>query len=310
MLSVMESILIFIRCESVLGVLGDGFTGLVNCIECVKNKKFCMIDCILPGLALSRICLIWISTDGFLKKFSPDMYVSSDLTEYISCLWIIIGQSSIWFANLSIFYFLKIASFYQRLFLWLKGRLNKVLPLVMGSLLLSRSLAFPQVLKIHDYRISKRNRTWQLNMNKSEVFMSQVSLNLGVLLLTLSLITCFLLISSLWGHNRRMRVSVTARDPSTEAHIRAMKVLMSFIVIFILHFIGIAIESSCLTVPENKLLLLFVMAKTIIYPWGHSFILILGNNKLYQASLKVLQPLKCFKKRQKSWHSMDRLGEK
>ncbi|KAM9673365.1 LOW QUALITY PROTEIN: taste receptor type 2 member 10 [Trichechus inunguis] len=307
----MLSVIFITECESVLGVLGNGFTGLVNCIECVKNKKFCVIDCILPGLALSRICLIWITvTDGFLKKFSPDMYVSSDLTEYISCLWIIIGQSSIWFANLRISYFLKIASFSQRLFLWLKGGLNRVLPLVMGSLLLSQLLAFPQVVTIFMIRISKRNRTWQLNMNKSEVFMSQVSLNLGHFPLTLSLITCFLLISSLWGHNRRMNECHRSRDPSTEAHIRAMKVLMSFLVVFILHFIGIAIEISCLTVPENKLLLLFVMAKTIIYPWGHSFILILGNNQLNQASLKALQPLKCFKKRQKSWHSMDRLGEK
>ncbi|XP_049740792.1 taste receptor type 2 member 10 [Elephas maximus indicus] len=298
MLSAIEHTLIFITvCESVLGVLGNGFIGVVNCIDCVKNKKFSTIGIILTGLAISRIFLIWIIvTDGFLKMYSPDMNVSSDLTNYISYLWVIIGQSSIWFAtSLSIFYFLKIANFSHRIFLWLKGRLNRVLPLFVGFLLISWLLTFPQTVKIvNDYRFLKRNRTWQLNMSKSEFFMNQVFLNLGnIFFFTLSLITCFLLICSLWRHNRRMQMNVTgSRDSSTEAHIRTMKILLSFIILFILHFIGIAIEISYLTVPENKLLFISGMTTTIIYPWGHSFILILGNNKLKQASLRGLQQLK------------------
>ncbi|EPQ08156.1 DNA-binding protein A [Myotis brandtii] len=40
MLSIAEGLLIFIAVgESILGVLGNGFIGLVNCIDCVKNKK-------------------------------------------------------------------------------------------------------------------------------------------------------------------------------------------------------------------------------------------------------------------------------
>ncbi|XP_046921429.1 taste receptor type 2 member 10 [Lynx rufus] len=299
MLSIVEGLLIFIAVsESVLGVLGNGFIGLVNCMDCVKNKKFSMFGFILTGLATSRICLILIViVDGFIKIFSPDMYSSGHLIDYISYLWIIINQSNIWFAtSLSTFYFLKIANFSHHMFLWLKGRINWVLPLLMGSLFISWLFTFPQIVKIlSDSKVGNGNATWQLNMPKSEFFTKQILVNVGVLLLfTLFLITCFLLIISLWRHSRRMQLNVTGfQDPSTEAHMKAMQVLVSFIILFILHFIGLAIEIACFTMPEKKLLFIFGMTTTVLYPWGHSFILILGNSKLKQASLRALQQVKC-----------------
>ncbi|XP_008066373.1 taste receptor type 2 member 10 [Carlito syrichta] len=300
MLSVVDSIFMFVLISvSILGILGNGFIGLVNCIDCVKNK-FSMIAFILIGLAISRICLILIViTDGFIKVFSPAMYASGNLIDYISYLWVIINQSSTWFAaSLIIFYFLKIANFSNYIFLWLKSRINRVIPLLMGSLLISLLLTFPQIVKIiNDYKM-KNVTAWHLNMDKSEFFMKQILLNLGVIFLfTLSLITCFLLIVSLWRHNRQIQLNVTGfKDSNTEAHVKAIKVLISFIILLILHSIGIVIEISCFFVPENKLLFIFGMTTTNIYPWGHSFILILGNSKLKQASLKVLQQLKCCKK--------------
>ncbi|XP_011808312.1 PREDICTED: taste receptor type 2 member 10 [Colobus angolensis palliatus] len=300
MLSVAEGILIFVAIsESVFGVLGNGFIGLVNCIDCAKNK-LTTIGFILTGLAISRIFLIWlIITDGFIRIFSPDIYASGNLIEYISYFWVISNQSSIWFAtSLSIFYFLKIANFSNYIFLWLKSRTNRVLPLLMGFLLISCLLNFAHIGKILNDLKMKNDTVWRLNMYKREYFIKQILLNLGVIFFfTLSLITSVLLIISLWRHNRQMQSNVTGlRDSITEAHVKAMKVLISFIILFILYFIGIAIEVSCFTVPENKLLLMFGMTTTAIYPWGHSFILILGNSKLKQASLRVLQQLKCCEK--------------
>uniref|UniRef100_Q645V0 Taste receptor type 2 member 10 n=3 Tax=Pongo TaxID=9599 RepID=T2R10_PONPY len=304
MLSVVEGIFIFVVIsESVFGVLGNGFIGLVNCIDCAKNK-LSTIGFILTGLAISRIFLIWvIITDGFIQIFSPDIYASGNLIEYISYIWVIGNQSSMWFAtSLSIFYFLKIANFSNYIFLWLKSRTNMVLPFMMAFLLISSLLNFAHIVKILNDHKMKNDTVWHLNMYKSEYFIKQILLNLGVIFFfTLSLITCVLLIISLWRHNRQMQSNVTGlRDSNTEAHVKAMKVLISFIILFILYFIGMALEISRFTVPENKLLLMFGMTTTAIYPWGHSFILILGNSKLKQASLRVLQQLKCCEKRKKS----------
>ncbi|XP_045411222.1 taste receptor type 2 member 10-like [Lemur catta] len=301
MLSVVEGIFLFVAIiESILGVLGNGIIGLVNCTDCVKNK-FSMLSFILTGLAISRICLIWlVIINGFMQLFSPDMYCSGKQIEYISYMWAIINQSSIWFAtSLNIFYFLKIANFSHYVFLWLKSRINRILLLLVGSLLISWLLTFPQLVKIfNDHKMKTRNTTCPFKTVKSEYFMHQVLLNLGVIFFfILSLITCFLLIISLWRHNRQMQSNATGfRDPSTEAHVKAMKVLISFIILFILYFIGLAILMSYFAAPENKLLVIFGMIATTIYPWGHSFILILGNSKLKQASLRLLQQLKCCKK--------------
>ncbi|XP_012289713.1 taste receptor type 2 member 10 [Aotus nancymaae] len=301
MLSVVDGIFIFVVIsESVLGVLGNGFIGLVNCIDCVKHK-FSMIGFILTGLAISRICLIWLLiTDGFIHIFSPDIYLSGNLLECISYFWLIINQSSIWFAtSLSIFYFLKIANFSNTIFLWLKSRINRIPTFLMGCLLISWLFSFPHTAKmINDHKM-KNATVWHFNVSRSEYFIKQVLLNLGVIFFfTLSLITCVLLIISLWRHNRQMQSNLTGfRDVSTEAHVKAMKVLISFIILFILYFVGITIEISFFSVPENKLLLMFGITTSVIYPWGHSFILILGNSKLKQASSRALQQLKCCEKR-------------
>ena len=150
-------------------------------------------------------------------------------------------------------------------------------------------------------------------MHKRELFGKQIGLHLGVILLfILCLITCVLLLTSFWRHSRRMQLNATGfRDPSTEAHIKAMKTLVSFIILFILYFVGTAIQISGSTMPENNLLLIIGITTRLLYPCGHSLILILGNRKLKQDFLRVLKPLKCWGKEKllripwQAWEEMD-----
>ncbi|XP_053410812.1 taste receptor type 2 member 10-like [Nycticebus coucang] len=301
MLSVVESIFFVVAAiVSILGFLGNGFIVLMYCTDCVK-RKCSMLGFILTGLAISRACLIWIIIiDGFIWVFPPYRHYSHNLLEYINYMWVIINQSTIWFAtSLNIFYFLKIANFSHYVFLWLKMRINRILSLLMGSLLISWLIMIPQVKKaFNDNKMKNRNTTWQFSMRKKEYLIQQVLQNIGVFFVfTLSLITCFLLIISLWRHKRKMQINATGfRDPNTEAHVKAMKMLVSFIIFFILYFIGYAIEISYFTLSKNKLTYIFGMINMCISCWGHSFTLILGNSKLKQASLRILQQLKCGEK--------------
>lgn len=302
MLNIVEGLLIYVAVsESVLGVLGNGFIGVVSCIDCVKSKNISTVSLILTGLASSRFCLIWmIITDAYIRMFFPDIYLSGNISQYIVYLRIIMNQSSTWFAtSLSIFYFLKIANFSHHIFLWLRSDVKRVLLLLIGYLLISWLVTFPLTMKIiSDSRAKNRSVVFSVEVHKGEFFRNQILLNLGTLtIFILCLITCILLLISLRRHNQRMLLNATGfRDPSTEAHIKAMKVLISFIILFILYFIGITIEISCTTMSESKLLFIFGLTITALYPWGHSFILILGNNKLKQVFLRVLKQLKCWKK--------------
>ncbi|XP_010857072.1 PREDICTED: taste receptor type 2 member 42-like [Bison bison bison] len=96
--------------ELILGVLGNGFIGLVNCIAWVKNGKVSSADFILTCLAVARTILevLW--------------------ARVLEWGWALTNHLTIWFAIcLSVFYFLKIANFSHFFFMWLKWRMNRVL---------------------------------------------------------------------------------------------------------------------------------------------------------------------------------------
>ncbi|XP_005073013.1 taste receptor type 2 member 106-like [Mesocricetus auratus] len=301
MLTVVEAILLCLATsESVLGVLGNGFILYETCIDCVRQKKFSKIGFILTGVAISRICVIVIIiSDGYLKSLSPHMIASDTHVTSISYLWMIVNHINTWFAtSLNLFYLLKIANFSHYLFLCLKRRINTIFVLLLGCLFISWSISFPQVTKMFNDKLQHTNISWQFHLRKSEFISNHILFNLGVIFFFLmTIIICFLLIISLWRHSRQMKPSVSGFDnPNTEVHVKAMKVLISFIILFVLHFIGLFIETLSFFRSENKLLFVFGLTITCVYPCCHSFILILANSQLKQASLRALKQLNCCEK--------------
>ncbi|XP_021084495.1 taste receptor type 2 member 114-like [Mesocricetus auratus] len=302
MLSAVEGILLSIAAsEAVLGILGDGLIALVNCTDCARNKRLSRIGFILISLAISRICLMWLLiSEAYIKIVSPKLLSPTNIIVHISFLWIIISQLSVWFAtSLSIFYFVKIANFSHYIFLWLKRKINRVFLFLLGCLLVSWLFSFPVAVKIvKDNKVQYINTSWQIGKRKSELILHYAFTNVGVFLFfVVTLIVCFLLVISLWRHSKRMQLRESGfRDLNTEVHVKAIKVLISFIILFILHFTGIAINVICVFIPENNLLFIFGLIIIFIYPCCHSFILILANNRLKQGSVRILQQLKCSEK--------------
>ncbi|XP_051029047.1 taste receptor type 2 member 104-like [Phodopus roborovskii] len=301
MLSAAEGILLFVATsEAVLGTLGNTFVAFVNCMDCARNKKLSKIGFILTGLATSRICLMWIITfDTYVKLFSTHTLSYGKIYECISYLWVTMNHLSIWFAaSLSIFYFLKIANFSHCVFTWLKRRADSVFITMVGCFFVSLFISIPQIVKmIDDIKMQYRNISWQVHLDTpeaKELLFSHVFFQFGILFFFMvTVITCLLLIISLWRHNKQMQANVLGfRDLNTEAHMKAMKVLISFIVLFVLYFVGLLIEILCFLWPNGKLLLVLGVIIVLMYPCCHSFILILANNQLKKVSLKLLQQLK------------------
>ncbi|XP_052028674.1 taste receptor type 2 member 106 [Apodemus sylvaticus] len=300
MLTIAEGILLcFATSGSVLGVLGNGFILCANCINCV-TQKFSTAGFIFTGLAICRICVICIiMSDGYLKLFSPHMVASDAHIIVIAYLWMITNHTSTWFAtSLNLFYLLKIANFSHYIFFCLKRRINTIFIFLLGCLLISWSVAFPQIVKMLHVKMQHRNTSWQLYLSKSEFIVNHILLNLGaIFFFIVSIITCFLLIISLWKHNRKMQLYVSRfKSLKTEVHLKVMKVLISFIILFILHFIGIFRETFSFLEYKSKLLFILGLIISCLYPCCHSFILILANSQLKQASLKALKQFICHKK--------------
>lgn len=299
MLGEAEGMLLFVASsEAVLGVLGNIFIVLVNCTEYSRNKKLSKIGFILIGLATSRICLIWIITfDTYTKLFSTHTFTYFNPYECINYIWIIMNHLSVWFAtSLSIYYFLKIANFSHYIFIWLKRRNDNVFIFLVGCLFVSLFIATTQFVKmVNDMKMQYRNISMQVHLEENELLINHAIFQFGILFFfMIAVIACLLLIISLWRHSKLMKLNGSGfRDLNTEAHMKAMKVLISFIILFVLYFVGLVIEVLCFIWQEDKLLIILVVIIILLYPCGHSFILILANNQLKKVSLKLLQKLKC-----------------
>lgn len=178
------------------------------------------------------------------------------------------------------------------MFLWLKRRINVAFIFLIGCLFVTWLLSFPLLGKL--VQDNKRKTSQQIPIKKSEFIIDYVFVNVSVIFyLMVTLTASFLLIILIWRHSRWMQSHVSGfRDLNTEAHVKYMKILISFIILYILYFIGIAIDISCLFIPENKLLFIFGLSIPYMYPCCHSLILILTNSQMKQSSIRVLQILK------------------
>ncbi|XP_068959171.1 taste receptor type 2 member 7-like [Petaurus breviceps papuanus] len=285
--------------EFLLGILVNGFIVLVNCIDWIKRKKLSPSDLILVSLAISRIGLsCTITWNGYLILTSIEV---PTYIRIIDIFLILTHTSNIWFTTiLNIFYFLKITNFSNPLFLWMKWRIDRMFfMLLIGPVLIYFSIGFPMTERMYYYygRLfsggKERNMSQDVQVKKSMFLMFHVLIGLLPLVpFILSIISLSLLILSLWRHTRQMQLNSTGfRDPSTEAHVRAMKAVSSFAVIFLLYYMSLF--ADYMTVEKNKLTSILSMSIMLLYPSGHSLILILWNNKLRKTALRVSALIRC-----------------
>ena len=290
--------LVLTATEFILGMLGNGFIVLVNGSSWFKNKTVSLSDFIITNLALSRIVLLWILfVDGVLMVFSSKVRDEGIMMQIIDIFWTFTNHLSIWLATcLSVLYCLKIASFSHPTFLWLKWRVSRVVVhMIFGALFLScvSALSLIQEFKIYSVLTGidgAGNVTEHFRKKRNEYKMFHV---LGTLWnlppLTVSLAAYFLLILSLGRHVQQLRQSgISSRDPSTEAHQRAIKSIVSFLFLFLLYFLAFWITSSSYFIPATELVIMIGEAVIMFYPTSHSLVLILGNSKLKQTFVEML----------------------
>ncbi|EFB13405.1 hypothetical protein PANDA_014291, partial [Ailuropoda melanoleuca] len=301
MLSMEDNIFVIILTgEFIIGMLGNVYIGLVNWIDWIKKKKISSVDYILTSLAISRICLLCILIlNGIIIVCYPDFHENDKLQAVINIFWTLTNYLSTWFATcLNVFYLLKIANFSHPLFLWLKRRIDRVIHWVLLGCLAISSLISLILATAPNYDFEfqkiinhKRNCTEMSHVSKSQYFSLLTLFNLlAIVPCAVSLISFFLLIVSLRRHIKQMKVSVTGcGDPSTEAHVGAMKTMTSFLFLLFVYYGASLLATFHYLMKESKLAVMLGEIIAILYPSGHSLILIIRNNKLRQASIRVLR---------------------
>uniref|UniRef100_A0A8C3Y119 Taste receptor type 2 n=1 Tax=Catharus ustulatus TaxID=91951 RepID=A0A8C3Y119_CATUS len=250
--------LAIITLEAFAGVWINAFIVCVLCIGWVKKKTLNSNEKILLLLGCSRIyfyCFSWVYS--FLYIIYPNYIHLHTELQLITSFQNFFNYSNLWIsACLCAFYCIKIANFRNRFFTYLKAKIDKMVP---WFLLGSGVLAFAMGIN------NKLNITFML----SAVF----------------------LLFSLWSHKRKMQTN-SMKDLSMEAHIRAMKSILAFLVIYSMNFVCFTLTIIYIMKNENIIPLLLSICLHA-FPGVHSVVLIFSNPKLEKALLKILSCVKC-----------------
>uniref|UniRef100_A0A6J0SI67 Taste receptor type 2 n=1 Tax=Pogona vitticeps TaxID=103695 RepID=A0A6J0SI67_9SAUR len=287
---------------SIVGLLGNGFITAVNGHRWLRKRKMLPCDLLLTSLGISRFLLEVISLMGcVLYYISSEISLDSYAGAVIHFSWIFLNMTSLWCATwLSVFYCLKVANFTNPLFIWLKLRVNTLMPRLLGmSITVFTIFILPPFV---DYSINKKwcNQTGTLPANASQSAICKTisglfgppQLVFGSINFSINVTASILLLLSLWKHMRNLKnSSADVKDLSTQVHINVMKPLLFSLFLYLLYFPGMVFFTmNIFTFGRNESL--FPRLLLSAFPSAHSIILIVTNPKLKEVSARILRKTK------------------
>ncbi|XP_068039366.1 taste receptor type 2 member 9-like [Anomalospiza imberbis] len=289
-----------ITLEAILGMWINAFLVCVLCIAWVKKKTLNSNEKILLLLGCSRffyLCFSWVYCS--LSIIYPNYLYVQPTFQLIMFFQSFFTCSNLWVsACLCVFYCIKIADFRNRFFIYLKVKTDRIAPwLLLASLLSALAISIiasdMTVIKLSN----SCNSTGQGNFSKvsgkvDENFLQTYFIyGFGFVTSFIAVICSALLLFSLWRHKCRMQKN-SMNSLSMDAHIKAMKSILSFFIMYSLNFVFLILSLINSTKGENYvafLSLLFLCA----FPGVHSLILIFSNPKLEKTLIRILCCVKC-----------------
>ncbi|XP_020860098.1 taste receptor type 2 member 1-like [Phascolarctos cinereus] len=283
--------LIFGIAQFLAGIMANGIIIIVSGLEYIKKKKVTAYDLLLTSLGICRIFLQVLILVSNVKLF---LIIELCMGQGVFIFFFFVNEINLWLSTfLCVFYCVKIANIVHPFFFWLKMRISRFVPWwILASLLISSAISVCHNLLYWPEAKKELRKILAGNSTTQDLF--QYMLPTQILVVGLAMPSCmfsvasFMLIYSLCRHTRWMRNMATgSRDPSTEAHICAMKLIFSFLVLYTSYYVGVLVTFSKFPIGSEFLqFLLFSVAA--LFPSGHSIILILGNSKLKHYTRKFL----------------------
>ncbi|XP_068089335.1 taste receptor type 2 member 40-like [Hyperolius riggenbachi] len=295
---------VVLAAECFVGITINVFISAVQIMKWKAVKSLESCDQILLCLAISRsLSLTSLSFDFIIRAYFPLTFLDLIIFSVVTLPRILLYYTSFWFTTvLCVFYCVKIANYKNRVFLYMKTRISKLVPQLIGaSLLISLAFTIPffwYFFQLHRQTLGN-HFVGKVNMNNSS-FEDNHRIQTIVYILGSSLpflIFCgavSLLIQSLWLHTRQMRRSggSSFQDPKLEAHFSVVKSMTLFLCFQIIYFVcAICMFSLYVNFTSPWKMFIYVLA---CVPSGlHSSYMVYSNTKLKQAFLEM-------------WHSFQR----
>ncbi|NXP28833.1 TA2R9 protein, partial [Scytalopus superciliaris] len=287
--------------EAFAGMWINAFIVSVICMAWVKKKVLNSTDKILLFLGCSRfwhLCIGW--TYYFLSIIYPKYFHVHPVFPLFDSVQSILNCSNFWVSTcLCVFYCIKIANFRNSFFMYLKVKIDRI---VLWFLLVA--VLFSLVIGIVVYDITETalcksfNSTtqgilWKSSIRVNEHFFPSyfiIGFVFGTSFMTV-VFSALLLLSSLWRHKRNMQRN-SMKDLSMDAHIRAMKSILSLFVLYNINLICFILTIVYAVKGQNHVMFL-ISVFMYAFPGVHSLILIFSNPKLEKTMLRMLACVKC-----------------
>ncbi|XP_074051367.1 taste receptor type 2 member 3-like [Macrotis lagotis] len=300
MLRIIPKVTLFLSfSEFFLGIWVNGFIGWLLSLTWVKSRKISSSDFIILNLTLSRIILqSLLMFDHILKVFYPHLHDIGIVMQIIDIFWIFINNLSICLMTcLSVLYCLKVANFSHHVFLWLKWRVSHVVVWILvasGPYSFFSTMPLIQSFSVYsdmDQMKLSENYTEDAKRKEIEYYIMHILGALwSVIPLSISLVSSVLLILSLVRHTQQMQhYAFGMRDFSIRAHVKATKVILSSLFLFIGYLLALFLAMASHFFPDPKLAGMAGSLIFALYPSVQTFILILENQKLKQAFFGMFQ---------------------
>ncbi|KFU95121.1 Taste receptor type 2 member 9, partial [Chaetura pelagica] len=281
--------------QTFAGMWINAFMVSVLCIAWVRKKSSNSNEKILVFLGCTRfgdLCITWVTS--FIKNIYPMCLHVKLLPQIVSAIVSFSNFSNLWVsAFLSVFYCIKIANFQHSFFIHLKVKIDRTVPWVLlGSLLLSLSFGI-LISKVVDEAVcdnincTTTGNVWKLNIKLYQHFLPFYFITgfAYAIAFTTVISSALLLLFSLWRHKHKMQMK-SLKNVSMDAHIKAMKYILSFLFLYSISFICLVLSMS--SDPEKGNTLDFVIPFfSLALPAVHSMILIFSNPKLKKTLLTL-----------------------
>ncbi|NXT88580.1 TA2R9 protein, partial [Anhinga rufa] len=293
--------MVIITLQAFAGMWINTFIVSVLCISWVKRKSFNSNEKILLLLGCSRfwyLCITWVYF--FLSINYPWCFYVQPIPQLFAAIQSFLNSSNLWVsACLCVFYCIKIGNFRHIFFIYLKVKVDRIVPwLLLGSVLLSLVICILVYNISNEVHCNNLNSTtlgnfWKLSVRVDKHFFPIFFIS-GFGFATAFMAVMFSalpLLLSLWRHKRKMQTN-SVKNLSMDAHIKAMKSVLSFFLIYSINFACLILTLIYATKKENPVMFLILVFQ-YAFPAVHSLILIFSNPKLKKTLLRTMSCVKC-----------------
>ncbi|NXK90057.1 T2R13 protein, partial [Formicarius rufipectus] len=294
------TVVAIITLETIAGMLINAFIVSMICMAWVKKKTLNSNEKILLLLACSGfwyLALAWVFS--FLSIIYPEYLFVHHMYQLVESAGSFFHFFTVWVsACLCVFYCIKIANFRNSFFIYLKVKIDRIVPwFLLGSLLFSMVIG----ILIYDmtdkalrntFNFTCQGIIWKSTIRIDEHFFPIFFITgfFFAMAFTAVIISALLLLFSLWRHKCNMQTE-SMKDLSTDAHIRAMKSIIYFLVIYSINFLCLILTLVYSMRNDNEKMFLIYLIQ-YAFPGVHSLILICSNPKLEKILLRILPCVK------------------